>query len=169
MAQGQSREHLISALVTQVQVLALASDRIGAAYASQHHLHTTDFRALAAIYRAERAGQPLTARQLADELRVSPGAVTYLVDRLTASGHVHRDPDPDDRRRVLLRFGEHGRQVAGAFFGPLGQAHAEAMASYSETDLATCLRFLSDVNASLAHFHHGLTEGAAEADPPPTE
>lgn len=165
MTEAPARAQLIAALVAQVQVLALASDRIGTAFASQHDLHTTDFRALTAIHRAERAGQPLTARQLADQLQVSPAAVTYLVDRLTASGHVHRDADPTDRRRVLLRFGDHGREVAGAFFGPLGQAHAEAMASYSEDDLATCLRFLHDVNASLDHFHRGLIH---EAPPSPT-
>lgn len=149
-------DELVAALVAQVQELALASDRIGTVFAAQHHLHTTDFRALMAIYRAERAGQPLTARQVADQLQVSPGAVTYLVDRLEASGHVYRDADPTDRRRVLLRFGEHGRDVAFAFFGPLGQAHATAMADYSDADLAVCLRFLGDVNDGLATFADGL-------------
>lgn len=151
-----THDGLVTALVSQVQALALASDRIGTVFAGQHHLHTTDFRALTLIYRAEREGVPLTARQLADHLQVSPGAVTYVVDRLAASGHVYRDADPTDRRRVLLRFGEHGRQVAGAFFGPLGRVHAEAMASYSVDDLRTCLRFLQDVNASLDDFGRGL-------------
>ncbi|HHU38298.1 MAG TPA: MarR family transcriptional regulator [Propionibacterium sp.] len=149
-------DELVTDLVSQVQVLALASDRIGAYFAGQHDLHTTDFRALTAIYRAEREGQPLTARQLADQLQVSPGAVTYLVDRLTASGHVFRDTDPSDRRRVLLRFGDHGRDVAFAFFGPLGQAHARAMANYSDADLRVCLRFLEDVNQGLHEFDEGL-------------
>ncbi len=149
-------DELVAALVSQVQALALASDRIGTAFAGQHDLHTTDFRALTAIYRAERDGAPLTARHLADHLQISPGAVTYLVDRLTASGHVYRDADPRDRRRVLLRFGEHGRDVAGAFFGPLGQAHAQAMANYSDADLRVCLRFLQDVNHSLLNFSEGL-------------
>ena len=156
MTEAPARAQLIAALASQVQALALASDRIGTAFASQHDLHTTDFRALTAIYRAERAGQPLTARRLAEQLQVSPGAVTYLVDRLAATGHVHRDADPSDRRRVLLRIGDHGMEIAGAFFGPLGQAHADAMASYSDEDLTTCLRFLSDVNDSLTHFHEGL-------------
>ena len=155
-ADRSHHDELVGALVSQVQALALASDRIGAFFAGQHHLHTTDFRALTAIYRAEREGQPLTARQLADQLQVSPGAVTYLVDRLAASGHVYRDTDPSDRRRVLLRFGEHGRDVAFAFFGPLGAAHASAMASYSDADLQVCLRFLTDVNQSLVEFDAGL-------------
>lgn len=156
MGESQQRDALVSALVSQVQALSLASDRIGTLFAGRHDLHTTDFRALTAIYRAEREGQPLTARQLADALQVSPGAVTYVVDRLAASGHVFRDTDPTDRRRVLLRFGEHGRDVAGAFFGPLGAAHASAMSSYSDADLQVCLRFLTDVNSSLDEFDEGL-------------
>ncbi len=158
MTEGPRTHHdeLVSALVSQVQALALASDRLGTAFAAQHDLHTTDFRALTAIHRAERDGAPLTARQLADHLQISPGAVTYLVDRLTASGHVYRDTDPTDRRRVLLRFGDHGRDVAGAFFGPLGQTHARAMADYSDADLRVCLRFLEDVNRSLVDFNEGL-------------
>lgn len=154
-----THDDLVAALVSQVQMLALVSDRIGTFFASQHHLHTTDFRALTAVYRAERSGEPLTARQLADQLQVSPGAVTYVVDRLTASGHVFRDTDPTDRRRVLLRFGDHGRDVAFAFFGPLGQSHARAMANYSDADLGVCLRFLEDVTAGLQEFDQGLPTG----------
>lgn len=156
MTEAPARAQLIAALVSQVQVLALASDRIGTAFASQHDLHTTDFRALTAIHRAERAGQPLTARQLADQLQVSPAAVTYLVDRLTASGHVQREADPADGRRVLLRFAPHGREVAGAFFGPLGHAHSAAMESYTPDELRTCLRFLRDVNGALGDFDASL-------------
>ena len=52
--------------------------------------------------------------------------------------------------------GENGRDVAFAFFGPLGRAHADAMANYSDADLAVCLRFLQDVNSSLVAFDAGL-------------
>lgn len=144
------RARLVTALLAQVQGLALASDQVSTLFAAQHQLKSSDFRALTAIHRAEQQGRPLTASQLAEELQLSGGAVTYLVDRLAASGHVVRAPDPDDRRRVLLRFAEHGRQVAAEFFGPVAQAHQAAMEAYSEEDLALCLRFLADVNESLA-------------------
>lgn len=152
------RDALVTALLRQVQAVALASEDIGVTFAGRHHLHITDFRALTAIYRADRDGQPLTARQLADSLHLSPGAVTYLVDRLTATGHVRRDTDPTDRRRVLLRFSEHGREVAAEFFGPLGRAHADVMNAYSDADLALCLRFLEDVNTSLGAFQRGIQQ-----------
>lgn len=153
---ADERTALVAALVEQVQAIALASDHIGASFSSVHQLHPTDFRALLMIYRADAAGEPLTARRLADGLSLTAGAVTYVVDRLTASGHVQREADPADGRRVLLRFAPHGREVAGAFFGPLGRAHSTAMESYTPDELRTCLRFLRDVNEALDGFDASL-------------
>ncbi len=149
---AEGGDPLVRALIDQVQRIALASDKIGATFSATHGMHPTDFRALTLIFQAEKQGEPLTARALANALNVSPGAVTYAVDRLAASGHVWRDTDPADGRRVLLRFADHGRQVAGEFFGPLGRTHAEAMASYTPEELATCLRFLTDVTRALDAF-----------------
>lgn len=147
-----ARAALIARVVGQLQGLSLASDRIGAVFASRHDLHQTDFRALTAISRAEREGDPLTGRRLADELRLTPAAVSYLVDRLAEAGHVWREPDPRDRRRVLLHIGEEGMAVASAFFGPLSRTHDAALAQYSEEELELCLRFLTDVNGALDAF-----------------
>jgi DNA-binding MarR family transcriptional regulator len=146
------REALIASIVGELQGLSLASDRIGAAFAARQDLHQTDFRALTAITRAEREGDPLTGRRLADELRLSQAAVSYLVDRLAASGHVWREPDPRDGRRTLLHIGGRGRQVAAAFFGPLSVTHEAALAPYSAAELELCLRFLADVNGALSSF-----------------
>jgi DNA-binding MarR family transcriptional regulator len=40
--------------------------------------------------------------ELARRLQMTTGAVTALVDRLEASGHVARAPHPSDRRRVVI-------------------------------------------------------------------
>ena len=45
---------------------------------------------------------PLTPTELATRLRVSTAAVTTVIDRLTAVGHVTRTPNPADRRGVLV-------------------------------------------------------------------
>lgn len=148
------RAHLVAAIADQVRSLALASEHIGHSFAVSQGLHPTDFRALSLIYEHERAGTPLTARALAQAMDLSPGAVTYAVDRLAASGHVWRDRDVSDGRRVVLRFAPHGRDVAAGFFGPLGIAHSQALERYSEDELDTCLLFLRDVTRALAGFDH---------------
>ncbi|MGW7533577.1 MarR family winged helix-turn-helix transcriptional regulator [Amycolatopsis sp. NPDC054798] len=45
---------------------------------------------------------PLTAKELADRLRVSTAASTHVVDRLEKAGHVVRRPHATDRRKVLV-------------------------------------------------------------------
>lgn len=75
-----------------------------------------DQRALALI-----AGKgPLSAGELAKEINLTPGAVTGVADRLERAGLVRREPDPGDRRRVVISA------VPGAF-GPVFAGLAEAM------------------------------------------
>ncbi|EME57143.1 MarR family transcriptional regulator [Amycolatopsis decaplanina DSM 44594] len=45
---------------------------------------------------------PLTAKELADRLRVSTAASTHIVDRLEKAGHIIRKPHATDRRKVLV-------------------------------------------------------------------
>lgn len=152
----QDHGELVHALVELVHDIALASEQIGTTYAAHQSLHGTDFRALMLIYQGENAGTPLSPTRLAEALGLSQGAVTYVVDRLTASGHVWRDTDPTDGRRVVLRIAGHGRDVAGSFFGPLGLAHAHTLASFSVEELAIALRVLSDVSIALSEFQNDL-------------
>ena len=44
----------------------------------------------------------LSPTELARRLNMSTAAVTTVVDRLTAVGHVSREPNPDDRRGILV-------------------------------------------------------------------
>jgi len=45
-------------------------------------------------------------------LQVHPTSVTNTVDRLEASGHVKREPHPDDGRATLIVLTESGRDLA---------------------------------------------------------
>jgi DNA-binding MarR family transcriptional regulator len=57
---------------------------------------------------------PCTQATLASDLRVTPRAITALVDGLAASGFVTREPHPADRRATLVTFTERGRATAQA-------------------------------------------------------
>lgn len=45
-------------------------------------------------------------------LQVHPTSVTNTVDRLEASGHVHREPHPDDGRATLIVLTDSGRELS---------------------------------------------------------
>lgn len=51
-----------------------------------------------ALFRLDRAGGELTMGELADDLALTSGGATRLVDRLAEDGFVERRSCPDDRR-----------------------------------------------------------------------
>lgn len=57
---------------------------------------------LAAMAHLSSSGDPLGPTDLAGRLGLSPGATTELVDRLERAGHLLRQRDLVDRRRVRL-------------------------------------------------------------------
>ncbi|MBP2475359.1 DNA-binding MarR family transcriptional regulator [Crossiella equi] len=67
-----------------------------------------------------RAGAPhrLTVSQLLASMMVSSGTMTHRVDRLAARGLLVREPDPADRRGVLVRLTEEGLDLAERVLEP---------------------------------------------------
>ena len=61
-----------------------------------------------------RAGEPytLTPSVLARTLMLSPAGTTNRLDRLESAGFVERRLDPDNRRSILVRLTEVGRELA---------------------------------------------------------
>lgn len=62
----------------------------------------TDLLALRMLLQAQRRGEVLRQRDLAAALGLASPSVTALVDRLVKSGHVRREPHPDDRRATIV-------------------------------------------------------------------
>ena len=63
---------------------------------------------------------PVPQRVLADALKVTPRAITGLVDALVAAGLVTREPHPNDRRAALVTL----TPTAEALVGRLRKDHA---------------------------------------------
>lgn len=137
------RVGLVRELGELLRELAVASDGIAHRFAARHDLHANDFQALTLIYAADRAGDPLTPGRLAAQVHLTSAAVTYLVERLVASGHVVRADDPRDRRRVILRYAVHGHEVASSYFGPLGAHLGVALADFGDDELRTATAVLA--------------------------
>jgi DNA-binding MarR family transcriptional regulator len=127
--------------------LTVELDAVGTRFAGEHGLGRTDVRALVAIMDAARAGQALTAGGLGAAVDLSSASVTALVDRLERVGHVRRARDPEDRRRVVLEASDTAMAVGAAFFGALQRDLLEAMAGWSDEDLAVARRFLVEMTA----------------------
>ena len=68
-----------------------------------------------------RAGPPfqLTPGALLRATLVTSGTMTNRIDRLAAAGLVRREPDPRDRRGVLVTLSERGQAAVDAAFTDL--------------------------------------------------
>ena len=150
------RTELEGRIAADVRALAAESEQIGRAFAGLHDLGPNDFRALVHIMVADDGGRPLTAGELRARMGLSGAAITYLVERMIASGHVRRESDPADRRKVLLRYDEHGMTVARAFFTPLGEHTAAALAALPDGDLVAAHRVFGALTAAMHNFSHDL-------------
>lgn len=145
-------------IAADIRALTAVSEQISHLFARTHALRSTDFRALLHIATADAEGRPLTAGGLRELLGLSPAAITYLVERLIASGHIERETDMRDRRRVLLHYADHGMAVAGEFFEPLGRRTRTAMAAHPADDLQAAHRVLQSVITAMRAHHTALTD-----------
>ena len=157
------RAELEALIIADARALTAESDQIGRLYAAIHQVHPSDFRALLHVLVAETGGAPLAAGELRQKMGVSGAAITYLVERMIESGHLRRESDPADRRKVILRYADHGREVAAAFFAPLGTHTHAAMADLPDSDLAAAHRVFSVLIDAMRRFQQEL----AGAETPP--
>jgi DNA-binding MarR family transcriptional regulator len=58
-----------------------------------------------------RPGEEVSQRRLADELTLTSGGTTRLIDRMEEAGLVRRLPSREDRRSVLVEPTDQGRTV----------------------------------------------------------
>lgn len=150
------RAALEAQIAADMRALSAASEHIGRVFAARHSLAPNDFRALLHIMVADTAGHPLTAGDLRRLMGMSGAAITYLVERMITSGHLRRDSDPADRRKVILRVAEHGVGVAGQFFAPLAEHTTRAMAGLPDDDIAAAHRTFATLIDAMAAFRRDL-------------
>jgi DNA-binding MarR family transcriptional regulator len=84
---------------------------------------------------------PMTAGRLAKRVRLSPGAMTALLDRREKRGFARRAPDTEDRRRVLVEIAPEAAAASEALYGT-PEDSVEELASYSDKELEFLIRFL---------------------------
>lgn len=146
------RAALEAQISADVRALTAESEQIGRTFAVQNDLGANDFRALLHIMVAESAGAPLTAGELRKLMGTSGAAITYLVERMISSGHLRRDTDPADRRKVILRYDDKGLAVGREFFSPLAQLNTEALAELPDADLTAAHRVFVALTGAMRAF-----------------
>jgi DNA-binding MarR family transcriptional regulator len=144
-------------LVRLLQDYAGEAERLGQVFAERNGMHPTDLHALLAVMQGDASGSPLTPGRLGEQLGLSSGATTAVIDRLERAEHVRRARDGRDRRRVTLHHGAAAAALGAAFFGPLGTRMDAMLVGYDERELAAVVRFLTDMNAVMREYRGDVT------------
>jgi DNA-binding MarR family transcriptional regulator len=94
-------------------------------------VNVTDMECLGLLFHKGIA----TPSELAKHTGLSSGATTAMLDRLEKSGLIERQPNPDDRRGVLISIVKLGAEKVASWFASARQAQDALVSGYSEVEL----------------------------------
>jgi DNA-binding MarR family transcriptional regulator len=105
-------------------------------------VNETDLRCLEILIQGPQG--PVTPRDLADQLGLTTGSVTAMLDRLEKIGYLTRSPHPTDKRRLIVRATDAVRLRAFELLAPMLEEGGRMLAnSYSPAELELITGFLT--------------------------
>jgi DNA-binding MarR family transcriptional regulator len=127
----------IDRIVLEIRKFLAASILTNSQVAEKVGLGMTDMQVMHMI----QLYGPSTPSKLAEWTRLSSGGVTVALDRLEKAGYVRREPNPADRRSLLVTLVPAKlRKMAGMYEG-IEQATRDQLATLPPDDLAAVIRF----------------------------
>ena len=129
---GCLRQFIAGSILYNQQI----ADRVG--------LRLTDMQCINAL---ELMG-PSTPGELARFTGLTTGGVTVMLDRLEKGGYLTREPNPRDRRSVLVHLNPTKAKKLQAFYGEINQRMDALLDETPERELRSVVNLLSKMNAS---------------------
>jgi DNA-binding MarR family transcriptional regulator len=138
---SKTRQQLIAELNEAVQDLGNLTVLFTHAIASHIGLSATEFECCDILGRVGA----VPAGRLAELTGLTTGAITGIIDRLERAGYARREPDPTDRRRVIIHPVKDSQATATiiALYQPLAKSFGQLTAAYTDQQLATVLDFIT--------------------------
>lgn len=106
-----------SGLMARLVALQVVAGQQLEAITAEHGIALGDHLVLGVVRRSP--GEACAPSTICEVLRRTSGGMTLTLDRLQAAGWISREPDPHDRRRVVVRLTEAGGELARAVNGSL--------------------------------------------------
>lgn len=107
--------------------------------AREQKLHPTDFACIGLL---ARNAEPLSPKDIINQLDLTSGSVTALLDRLERAGYITRMANPDDRRSLLVMLNRTAAQEPLQSYQKLEQSYRDATAGFSPQELSKIAEFL---------------------------
>ena len=98
----------------------------------------------------EGSDGPLSPTTIAERLLVTTASTTSLLDTLERRGLLTRQPDPGDRRRLLVSLTEAGRRIVEEFLPEVVSLQTAVMAGLSDAERQRLMRSLAAIGEAIA-------------------
>lgn len=104
-------------------------------------IRRSEFWLLIALIHADPKG--MKASELSTQIQVTPAAVTHMLNSLEREHYIERQADPTDRRVVLVRLTEQGREILKELRAVHFEQLTQLIGFLGERDAKELLRLLS--------------------------
>ena len=102
-----------------------------------------DALALRHLVQAHRDDRTVNATQLARVLRLSTAGITKLIDRLVRDGRVRREPNPKDRRGIIVTPVQTAEEDLARAYGHIHTPLIDVINGLSDDEASAVRRFAS--------------------------
>ncbi|GAA4605830.1 hypothetical protein GCM10023107_73590 [Actinoplanes octamycinicus] len=159
-----ARAEVVEDLIDALRLFTVETDVFVHVFARQHGLSRNDLNAIMWISQGTQTGHPISPGELATRLGLGGPATTGLIDRLESAGHVRRERDARDRRKVTILMQPRALQLATDFFVPLGALMHEAVADLSAEDLHRSIAVINRMVTAVAAARDSAARDSAARD-----
>lgn len=108
----------------------------------------------------EGAGGPLPAGEVSTRMHITTATMTTVLDTLERKGYIRRQPDPADRRRVLVDITPDAQALLGQLLPEIQQLVTATLSPLGDRTLSVLLDALIAANEA-------LTAAPRDLPPPP--
>lgn len=133
----ENREILYGTVIRQIRRFIAATIFFNQKVADRVGLHLTDMQCLNLL---ELIG-PATPGELGRQLALTTGGVTVMLDRLEKKGYVKREPNPLDRRSLLVSVLSRKFEKLDALYAEINRSFGEVLCATPEQDLKAVIAF----------------------------
>ena len=137
---GKSSKKLVERVGVAVRRMGAQSVLTSDVIAGVFGIHKTDLESLDLIY---LRGGACSAGELSKATGLTSGSTTALIDRLAQAGYVVREPDPNDRRRQIVRIQAEAIEPIKAVYAPMQREMFKLWSSYRAKDLEVVADFIT--------------------------
>lgn len=138
-----NRSTLHAEIVRQIRRTIAGSILFNQKMADRAGLHLTDMQCINLL---DLLG-PVTPGKLAEWTGLTTGGVTVVLDRLEKAKLVKREPNPNDRRSVLVRVNPKKLAKINALYSRINEQLEAILADTPEAEIQSIVRFLGRMNA----------------------